>query len=1157
MDLSRRGVRTSAWTAVAALVAGALVGVAVPAAAEPFPPAGVPATVTADALPTVQINGVVWNQQIAGDRVYVGGDFTTARPAGAPAGTNEVAQPYLLAYDLATGELISSWNPAPNAQVRDLSLSPDGSTLYVAGNFTSIAGQTRYRVAAFDARTGALLPYKPTINAPVVSISAGTDAVAIGGTFTSVNSQARNNVAALSTAPAGTTTLPFNPTKGTGSIQSVLMSPDGTAVAVAGSFTTMNGSSNPGYGIALLDLASSALRPLPANTYIRDGGTNSAILSLESDGTNFYGSGYAFGKGGNVEGSFAVSWATGAMVWVEDCHGDTYSAFPAGDAVYSASHKHYCGNSGGFPQTEPWTFHRATATTKDARGVNTADIYGYPHHAGQARPEFLHWYPEIDAGSYTGKSQGPWTVSGNDRYVLYGGEFTKVNNKPQQGLVRFAVSSIAPNKEAPDIQGSNWAVSTVSRTPGVVRIGWDANSDPDDESLTYRVYRDSINSTPIYETTVRSNFWRKPAMTAVDTGVAPGSTPRYRVTATDPSGNVVRSDWASVTVPDGTPPSGYAAAVLSDGALDYWRLGESSGTTARDSAGTYDGKAGTGVTWGQAGAIAGSTDKAARFSGSSSGGLVATQTAVDGPQTFSIEAWFRTTTRNGGRIVGFGNRSSGASTSADRILAMDQSGRVTFSVAPSNQTTTITSTRAYNDDRWHQAVVTLGSGGMALYVDGEKVASRTDITSAKVYTGYWRIGGDSSSYFAGTVDEVSVYGAALTAQQVLLHQQHALGTVPNQPPTAAFSTATSDLRVDVDASASSDSDGSVASYAWSFSDGGSASGRTASHTFAAPGTYGVTLTVTDDSGATATTTKNVTVTVANRAPTASFTASTADLSVSLDAGASSDPDGTVVSYAWSFSDGGSASGRTASHTFAAAGTYGVTLTVTDDGGATASATKQVTVSTPAPPGVLAKDGFGRTVSGGWGTAAFGGAWTSTGAATQFSVDGSAGVHTVKAGATAIVSSLADVSSDRTDAVVSVTPAVVPNGGGAWVVLQGRVVGSDYYAARLRLQADGSVQLFTMRTGTALTGVTVAGLTYGAGDTLLTRVQVVGTSPTTIRAKVWRSGTAEPTAWTTSTTDATVGLQAPGSVGITSYLFGTATNGPLVLRYDDLDVTQVP
>ena len=47
---------------------------------------------TADALPTVQINGVVWNQEIVGNTVYVGGDFTTARPAGAAAGTNEVAR---------------------------------------------------------------------------------------------------------------------------------------------------------------------------------------------------------------------------------------------------------------------------------------------------------------------------------------------------------------------------------------------------------------------------------------------------------------------------------------------------------------------------------------------------------------------------------------------------------------------------------------------------------------------------------------------------------------------------------------------------------------------------------------------------------------------------------------------------------------------------------------------------------------------------------------------------------------------------------------------------------------------------------------------------------------------------------------------------------
>ena len=54
-------------------------------------------------LPTVQINGVVWDQQIVGNTVYVGGEFTTARPAGAPAGTDEVARNNMLAYNLSTG----------------------------------------------------------------------------------------------------------------------------------------------------------------------------------------------------------------------------------------------------------------------------------------------------------------------------------------------------------------------------------------------------------------------------------------------------------------------------------------------------------------------------------------------------------------------------------------------------------------------------------------------------------------------------------------------------------------------------------------------------------------------------------------------------------------------------------------------------------------------------------------------------------------------------------------------------------------------------------------------------------------------------------------------------------------------------------------------
>lgn len=140
----------------------------------------------------------------------------------------------------------------------------------------------------------------------------------------------------------------------------------------------------------------------------------------------------------------------------------------------------------------------------------------------------------------------------------------------------------------------------------------------------------------------------------------------------------------------------------------------------------------------------------------------------------------------------------------------------------------------------------------------------------------------------------------------------------------------------------------IVSYTWDFGDGNSGTGAQPTHEYDAAGSYGVRLTVTDSQGISATSAMQVVEVGASTPPTAvivfSPTEPAPNQSVFFNGTTSTAASGRrIVSYRWSFGDGGTGSGSSVSHKYTAIGTYVVVLTVRDDAGQTATATTSVTV----------------------------------------------------------------------------------------------------------------------------------------------------------------------------------------------------------------------
>lgn len=181
-----------------------------------------------------------------------------------------------------------------------------------------------------------------------------------------------------------------------------------------------------------------------------------------------------------------------------------------------------------------------------------------------------------------------------------------------------------------------------------------------------------------------------------------------------------------------------------------------------------------------------------------------------------------------------------------------------------------------------------------------------------------------------------------------------LPTNPNLTASFTFTPATPQAFQNVTFDASASLNGTTAcasacSYTWNFGDGTTSSGITATKAFRAAGTFPVTLTVTDSRGAQTTVTRAVPVTIV-AAPSGSFTTSPSanlatDITIFFNASAVTWAGRNITGYSWNFGDGNTGSGMTTSHFYRTAGTFTVTLTLTDDQGAQGRISQTLTIST--------------------------------------------------------------------------------------------------------------------------------------------------------------------------------------------------------------------
>ncbi|MFF9769327.1 fibronectin type III domain-containing protein [Streptomyces sp. NPDC014636] len=463
-------------------------------------------------MTTWQTNGIVWSIASARGVVYVGGSFDSVRPPGAQRGEGEVPRKNFAAFDAATGRLLPcapSFTAGPDNSVRALKTSPDGKVLYVGGSFGRVDGTGVANAAAIDTAGCSLRKdFRPPVQATVRAVDVTDDAVYLGGDFQAVGGRTREHLASFSRTGA---LLPFKADIDQ-PVLAVLAAPDHGRILVGGDFHRVNGAAEAAL-VALDPGTGSTVASFPG--WIPRSGVG--VKTLTRDGADFYLG--AEGRGtGLFDGRIAGRLSDGKLLWKDSCQGATQALAVYQGVLYSATHAHNCSQTpGGFPDGRRQHF--LANSVRDGR--------------------ILHWFPDTDDG--IGESNGPRALAMAGGILWAGGEFTTVNNRPQQGLTRF---SAGPGTAVPE---GTPVMRAATNRAGRVELTWRATWDRDDAELTYLIERDGRR---VASPKKRSTWWDRPEMTYTDS-VAPGSRHRYTIAVSDGTTTSPRSQPLDVTVAGG------------------------------------------------------------------------------------------------------------------------------------------------------------------------------------------------------------------------------------------------------------------------------------------------------------------------------------------------------------------------------------------------------------------------------------------------------------------------------------------------------------------------------------------------------------------------------------------------------------------------------